>query len=198
MRKILFVFFLVLLSVAWAAAQQPGMGSPNSSTPGGRAVGPSSPDNSAGQATPSSPSDQQSTAGMGGQNGKEQIVEGCLGGSAPDFTVTDKAGTVYKMDIPKNADASPLSSHIGESVRVKGMVNGAGASSSAKSQSIQVEQVGRGTGTCAGSSAGSTGTSGSAGTSGSTGASGSTGTGATSGSGAGSSNPSGATPPKTK
>ena len=74
------------------------------------------------------------------------ITEGCLGGSAANYTITDKAGKSYKLNLPANADASPLASHIGESVMVQGNVSSAG------SPSIDVQRIGRGTGTCSGSS----------------------------------------------
>jgi hypothetical protein len=67
------------------------------------------------------------------------ITEGCLSGSNPNFTITDSAGTTYKLNIPPNADTSKLASHIGESVNVAGNVNGS---------SIDVQGIGRGTGTC--------------------------------------------------
>jgi hypothetical protein len=89
-------------------------------------------------------------------------VEGCLGGTAPNFTVTDKAGTTYRLAIPPNADTAVLTQHVGESVQVMGPVTkasqssstNAGASTSATSasqQSIEVAKIGRGTGTCPGS-----------------------------------------------
>lgn len=163
MRKPLFVFLIVLLAVAWAAAQQnPQMPSsgPSSNSPGGRAVGPAD----SGQSTsPAAPSDKDATSPKAPSSstgqaavGDSKVVEGCLGGTAPDFTVTDKAGTVYKLDIPKDADTSGLKAHIGESVMVKGVVSGEKATASASpagasastSPMIQVEQMARGTSTC--------------------------------------------------
>ena len=100
------------------------------------------------------------------------ITEGCLGGSSPNFTITDKNGTTYKLDIPKEADTTPLNKHIGESVQVMGAVNNPSGSNSAtpatgsaapgsstgaaaaSQASIQVTRIGRGTGTCAGSTTG--------------------------------------------
>ena len=73
------------------------------------------------------------------------VTEGCLGGSNPDFTITDTAGKTYKLNIPPNADASVLTPHVGESVQVLGQVNDAGASAQ---PSIDVSAVGRGTGKC--------------------------------------------------
>ena len=67
-----------------------------------------------------------------------------LGGSDPNFTITDKAGTTYKLNIPPSADTSKLGQHVGESVAVAGNVN-AGKAGNA---SIDVQGIGRGTGKC--------------------------------------------------
>jgi hypothetical protein len=61
----------------------------------------------------------------------QSSIEGCLGGSAGNFTVMDKAGTTYQLQLPQGADNAKLSQHIGEEVRVTGTVaNGAGADAS--------------------------------------------------------------------
>ena len=78
------------------------------------------------------------------------VTEGCLGGSDPIFTLTDKAGTTYKLNIPPTADTSKLGQHVGEPVAVAGNVS----SSKAGNPSIDVQGIGRGTGTCPGSSKG--------------------------------------------
>jgi hypothetical protein len=146
---------LILLVAAFAVAQDPTSPSaPASSNPTQSQSQPASP---SGQATsPSSPSAMPMAAG--------EITEGCLGGSNPNYTVTDKAGTVYQLQIPKGADASPLDKHIGESVQVQGTKNDSGSksgsasdssaaasssqSSAASAHSIQVSRIGRGTSTC--------------------------------------------------
>jgi hypothetical protein len=76
--------------------------------------------------------------------GSAPITQGCLGGTKGAYTITDASGKSYKLNIPATADATPLSLHIGESVMVKGNVNSSG------SPSIDVQQIGRGTGTCPG------------------------------------------------
>src|SRR5574342_624839 len=58
---------------------------------------------------------------------KMDAIEGCLGGTDPNFTVTDKGGTVYRLQIPQAADTSVLSRHVGESVQVEGSKLDAGA-----------------------------------------------------------------------
>lgn len=149
MRRILMVTVFMLAMLAWAAAQQPGS---TPDRPGGQAPSPSTqvPDASqpqpgvpsAGQAQPDSPAGASEAANA-------PITEGCLGGSNPNFTLTDKAGTTYKLNIPANADASPLNSHVGESVQVMGQVKDAGKADKA---SIDVSKIGKGTSNCPASS----------------------------------------------
>ena len=115
--KNIFVMALFMLAVlAWAEAQQPG------SAPGG--------------ASPAAPRGQESQA---------PITEGCLGGSNPNYTVTDTSGTVFKLNLPPNTDTSKLAPHVGESVQVQGDVKDAGKAGNA---SIDVQAIGRGTGNC--------------------------------------------------
>jgi len=116
MKKILVITLFMLATLAWAAAQQPG----------------NPPDRSGGQ------------PGSQGQAANAPVTEGCLGGSDPNFTITDKAGTTYKLNIPPSADTSKLGQHVGESVAVAGNVN-AGKAGNA---SIDVQGIGRGTGKC--------------------------------------------------
>lgn len=120
MKKMLAITLLILATLAWAAAQQP-------STP---------PDRSAAPARAQDPA------------ANAPVTEGCLGGSNPNFTLTDKAGTTYKLNISPTADTSKLGQHVGESVAVAGNVN-----SAAGNNSIDVQGIGRGTGTCPGTGA---------------------------------------------
>jgi len=84
-------------------------------------------------------------AGSRGQDSQAPITEGCLGGSDPNYTITDNNGTVYKLNMPPNVDTSKLAPHVGESVQVQGDVKDAGKSGNA---SIDVQAIGRGTGSC--------------------------------------------------
>lgn len=86
---------------------------------------------------PQSTSPGASSSAPGASTGGN-VVEGCLGGTAPNFTVTSTEGTVYKLDIPANADTAAIAAHIGEGVQVSGAVNNA----SGGSPSIQVERMG--------------------------------------------------------
>src|SRR5215471_17386160 len=112
LMKSMFVTTLFMLaSLAWAVAQQPGTGTQRSS---GQDAAPRSQVPGANQTQPTTPggSDQ---AGSQGQASNEPVTEGCLGGSDPNFTLTDRANTIYKLNLAPNADTSKLRQHVGES-----------------------------------------------------------------------------------
>jgi uncharacterized protein YdeI (BOF family) len=141
MRQMLVLIMFMLATLIWAAAQQPG-GMPGHSA--GQATSPSSQVPDASQQRPSAPgSADQNADQAGAQAANAPITEGCLGGSNPNFTITDNAGTTYKLNIPPGADASSLTPHVGESVQVEGAVE-----RTAKPPSIDVSRIGRGTGKC--------------------------------------------------
>ena len=117
MKKTLVITLFMLATLAWSAAQQPG----------------STPEQSGGQ------------AGSQGQAPNVPVTEGCLGGSNPNFIMTDKAGITYKLNFPPNADASKLAQHVGESVQVAGNVKDTDKAGNA---SIDVQGIRRGTGQC--------------------------------------------------
>jgi hypothetical protein len=135
MKNILVITLFMLATLAWAAAQQPGS-SPEPSS--GQTTSPSSQAPSPGQSQPSTP-------GSPDQASNAPITEGCLGGSDPNYTITDKTGTAYKLNLPANANTSSLAAHVGESVRVKGDVKDSGTVGNA---SIAVQAIGRGAGNC--------------------------------------------------
>lgn len=132
MKNILVVTLFMLAMLASAAAQQPG-GAPERAQ---------APDATQTQSSKPGSADQ---AGSQGPESQAPVTEGCLGGSAPNYTITDSTGTVYKLNMPPNADTSKLASHVGESVRVQGDVKDAGKSGKA---SIDVQGIGKGTGSC--------------------------------------------------
>jgi hypothetical protein len=143
MNKMLVTALFILATLGWAAAQQPG---------GGQATSPSSQMPGASQSQPSMPgSADQNTAPGGAQAGSQgappnaPITEGCLGGTDPNYTITDTAGTTYKLNLPPNANTSKLSQHVGEPVQVAGDVKNSGTAAKA---SIDVQGIGRGTGKC--------------------------------------------------
>jgi hypothetical protein len=141
MKNMFVVTLFMLATVAWAAAQQPGSASERSS---GRTTSPSSQAPSPTQSQPSTPGSADQS-GSGDQEPNVAVTEGCLGGSNPNYTITDKTGTTYKLNFPPNADASKLASHVGESVQVMGNVKDTGKAGNA---SIDVRGVGRGAGKC--------------------------------------------------
>ena len=145
MKNILLMTLFILEMVAWAAAQQPGSAPERSS---GQIASLSSQAPGATQTQPSKPGSADQ-AGSRGQEPQAPVTQGCLGGSAPNYTITDNNGTVYKLNMPPNADTSKLASHLGESVQVQGDVKDAGKPGNA---SIDVQAIGRGTGSCPASS----------------------------------------------
>jgi hypothetical protein len=138
MKKLLTITAFMLATLAWAAAQQPGAGQAGSLPGASQSQRPMP--GSADQNAPQS----GMQAGSQDQVANAPITEGCLGGSAPNFTITDNAGTTYKLNIPPNADTSKLTPHVGESVQVQGNVRETGKSTG----SIDVQGIGRGTGKC--------------------------------------------------
>lgn len=160
MRRILVLSLFMLATLAWAAAQQPGAMPQGSggqaASPGAQAPSAQTPDATQPQAPAPGSAGQQapqagSEPGAPSQMANAPIIEGCLGGSHPNYTITDTAGKTYKLNIPAGADASPLASHIGESVAVMGMVNQASSSNNA---SIDVNKIGKGTTKCPGGGSG--------------------------------------------
>ena len=152
MKRTLVVALFVMATMTWAVAQNPG-GMPQSSqqppsatqTPDASQSQPAAP-GSAGQST------NQEAPQAGTPAASSPITEGCLGGSSPNFTITDKAGTTYKLNLPANANASVLTPHVGESVQVMGDIKDAGK----KGQTaIDVTKVGRGTSNCPAGASGS-------------------------------------------
>ena len=95
--------------------------------------------------------------GATGQSSAAQdSVQGCLGGSGSAYTVTDKSGTSYQLQLPSGADPSSLKPHIGEEVRVEGTTSNSGSNSAAGSSSagghtINVKNIYRVATTCSNS-----------------------------------------------
>ncbi len=94
MRKTALLTILLLVVAAWATAQQPT--SPAASTAPGQ------------EKTEPRPSADTTT------------IEGCLGGSSGNYTVTDKSGTSYKLLLPDDSKNAVLDKHVGQDVRVNG------------------------------------------------------------------------------
>lgn len=144
MKKSVFIAVLMLFAlVVWAGAQQPS-GAPaqtgpqaTTPTPGASSQSPSA------MPGPAGPSEPQATpqAGTSGAATNGSITEGCLGGTNPNYTLTDSSGKKYNLVLPQGADGSKLTPHVGESIQVLGEASGS---------SINVSKVGKGNGTCPG------------------------------------------------
>ena len=141
MKNILVMTLFILAMLAWSATQQSGSAQGRNS---GQTASPSSQSPGATQTQPSKPGSADQ-AGSRGQESQAPLTEGCLGGTPPNYTITDNNGTVYKLNMPPNTDTSKLASHVGESVEVQGDVKDAGKPGNA---SIDVQAIGRGTGSC--------------------------------------------------
>jgi hypothetical protein len=145
MKKILVVSVFMLVTLVWVVAQHGSGGQGTSASSQAPNAGQQPPATSGG-ANQNAPQ-TGAQAGGPGQAVHPPVTEGCLGGSNPNFTITDKTGTTYKLNLPPNADASALTPHVGESVQVMGDVRQAGSANS-----IDVSRIGKGAGTCPGSS----------------------------------------------
>src|SRR6185437_4467086 len=75
-------------------------------------------------------------------------IEGCLNGSAGNWTLTDQSGKTYQL----SGDTSKLSDHVGHHVRLMGTDNSSSASGSSSPSSSSPSSAGA---TGAGSSSGS-------------------------------------------
>ena len=139
MKKLLFLTLILLVSVGWAVAQNPATpgATPDQSQQPGAAQSPSAqPGAPAQQPGMASPADQASHAGQDASEAAAgSSVEGCLGGAAGNFTLTDKSGTTYQLQLPAGADSSKLTSHVGEEVRVSGTTSNAKGGSDASAAS---------------------------------------------------------------
>jgi hypothetical protein len=137
MKQMIALAVFTLTLMGYTLAQQPSSGqgtSPNSQTPGG----------SQSQTQPPAPGSQDpsQTPAPSGDNGpaaNQPITEGCLGGANPNYTLTDKSGTTYKLSFPSTANVASLEPHVGESVQVMGPIN---------ASTINVSRIGKGKGTC--------------------------------------------------
>ena len=144
MKNILLITLFGLAMLTWAVAQEPGNAPEQNSGP----VASASLQAPGAQTQPSKPGGADQ-AGPQGQQSQAPVTEGCLGGNPPNYTITDTNGTVFKLNMPPNADTSKLPPHVGESVQVQGDIRDADKPGKA---SIDVQGIGRGTGNCPASS----------------------------------------------
>ena len=155
MRKTYLITAILLLSVAWAVAQT-SPSTPQSTTPDAssqQSTSPSSTSPSQQPATPdTSSTTTQTTTTQTTQTSSNSStsIEGCLSGSAGNFTLTDQSGKTWQLA----GDTSKLSDHVGHQIRLMGTDNSSSASgSSSPSSSIPSSSAGA---TGAGTSSGAT------------------------------------------
>lgn len=131
MRKTYLITAILLLSAVWAAAQTT-PGTPQSTTPGTSSA-PASTSPSQNPATPNTSSTTtQTTTTQTTQTSSDNSnsIEGCLAGSAGNFTLTDQSGKSWQLA----GDTAKLGDHVGHQVRITGSeASGAGSSSSPSS-----------------------------------------------------------------
>jgi len=125
MRKASLITAILLLSAVWAVAQT-SPSSPQSTTPGTSSQQPTSPSTSPSQ-QPSAPdtTSTQTTTTQTKETSTESGtgIEGCLSGSAGNFTLTDQSGKTWQLA----GDTSKLSDHVGHQVRLTGTDTSASA-----------------------------------------------------------------------
>jgi hypothetical protein len=130
MRKFSLISAILLLASAWVLAQ-------NSTPPTSQYP------SSAPSSTQSAPQDAQQA---GTQTGKDAAaggnVEGCVGGSAGSYTLTDSSGKTYQLA----GDTSGLADHVGHDVKVSGTASAAAAAGGAPT--ITVKKVKMVSATC--------------------------------------------------
>lgn len=128
MRKTSLITAILLLSAVWAVAQTSPSSSPQSSTPDASSQQqPTSPSSTSPSQQPAAP-DASSTTTQTTQTSSDSAnsIEGCLNGSAGNWTLTDQSGKTYQL----SGDTSKLSDHVGHQVRIMGTDNSRSASSS--------------------------------------------------------------------
>lgn len=114
MRKTYLITAILLLSAAWAVAQT-SPSTPQSTTPDA-------------SSTTTQTTTTQTTQTS---NDSSTSIEGCLSGSAGNFTLTDQSGKTYQLA----GDTSKLSDHVGHQVRLMGTDNSSSASGSSSPSS---------------------------------------------------------------
>ncbi|MGZ4866207.1 MAG: hypothetical protein ACXV7C_03220 [Candidatus Angelobacter sp.] len=127
MRKASLITAVLLLSAVWAVAQT-SPSSPQSTTPDASSQQPTTPSTTAPSqqpATPDTSTTTQTTTTQTKETATESGagIEGCVGGSAGSFTLTDLSGKTWQLA----GDTSKLSDHVGHHVRLMGTDTSASA-----------------------------------------------------------------------
>jgi hypothetical protein len=133
MRKTFLITAILLLSAAWAVAQT-SPSSPQSTTPdtsSQQSTSPSSASPSQQPDTSSTTTQTTTTQTTQTSNNSSTSIEGCLSGSAGNWTLTDQSGKTWQLA----GDTSKLSDHVGHQVRLMGTDNSSSASGSSSPSS---------------------------------------------------------------
>jgi hypothetical protein len=133
MRKIFLITAILLLSAAWAVAQT-SPSTPQSTTPdtsSQQSTSPSSTSPSQQPDTSSTTTQTTTTQTTQTSSNSSTSIEGCLSGSADNWTLTDQSGKTWQLA----GDTSKLSDHVGHQVRLMGSDNSSSASGSSSPSS---------------------------------------------------------------
>ena len=153
MRKTSLITAILLLSAVWAVAQTSPSSSPQSTTPDTSSQQPTSPSSTSPSQQPATPdtssTSTQTTTTQTTQTSSNSntSIEGCLSGSAGNWTLTDQSGKTWQLA----GDTSKLSDHVGHQIRLMGTDNSSSASGSSSPSSSSPSSAGA---TGAGSSSG--------------------------------------------
>lgn len=153
MRKTSLITAILLLSAVWAVAQTSPSSSPQSTTPDASQQQPTSPSSTSPSQQPATPdassTSTQTTTTQTTQTSSNSntSIEGCLSGSAGNWTLTDQSGKTWQLA----GDTSKLSDHVGHQIRLMGTDNSSSASGSSSPSSSSPSSAGA---TGAGSSSG--------------------------------------------
>jgi hypothetical protein len=133
MRKTFLITAILLLSAAWAVAQT-SPSTPQSTTPdtgSQQSTSPSSTSPSQQPDTSSTTTQTTTTQTTQTSSNSSTSIEGCLSGSAGNWTLTDQSGKTWQLA----GDTSKLSDHVGHQVRLMGSDNSSSASGSSSPSS---------------------------------------------------------------
>lgn len=89
---------------------------PGSTQPGANPSATTTPSTQTAPATPQAGTGAQAGATAPAATGPQQTIEGCLGGTPGEYSLTTKSGQVYML----SGDGSLIGNHVGEQVKITG------------------------------------------------------------------------------
>jgi hypothetical protein len=135
MRKIYLTTAILLLSSALVLAQR---GTPPAVPDGSQSANLQNPSGTSPAIQQPGMPDKSETGTQAPSSGQAaQTVEGCLGGAAGGFTLTDASGKTYQLA----GDTSKLSEHVGHMVRITGSEEGSAAANAGAQPTFTVKNV---------------------------------------------------------